>query len=313
VVDVSDPTNPTVVGFYETPGSASDVEARGHYAYVADGDAGFRVVDVSDPANPTEVGSCLTPAAVNHVAIDGRYAYAAGNQAGLRLVDVSDPVNPVEVGYFDPPGDSIGTVAAGSGHVYLADGYPETWGGVFILRNMLVGHQASGMVQLDNGTPLPGVTVSAGPGYEAITDATGVYTITGLMTGTHTLTPSLTEYIFFPPTRTVTVPPDATGQDFVAVPNVPVEADFTGQPTAGLPPLTVVFTNTSVGDYDTSLWLFGDGVTSTLPGPTHTYPAAGVYTVTLAVDGPGGADTEVKPRYITVQYGTYLPVILRGP
>jgi CSLREA domain-containing protein len=89
-------------------------------------------------------------------------------------------------------------------------------------------------------------------------------------------------------------------------------ADFVGQPTAGLPPLTVVFTNTSTGDYDTSLWLFGDGFTSTLPSPTHTYPAAGVYTVTLAVDGPGGADTKVKPRYITVQYGIYLPLLLRS-
>jgi PKD repeat protein len=71
-------------------------------------------------------------------------------------------------------------------------------------------------------------------------------------------------------------------------------------------------TNTSTGEYDTSLWLFGDGVTSTLTSPTHTYVAVGSYTVTLTVDGSGGTDTEIKERYITVQHGVYLPVILRG-
>jgi hypothetical protein len=93
---------------------------------------------------------------------------------------------------------------------------------------------------------------------------------------------------------------------------IPVEADFVARPTDGPPPLTVVFTNTSTGDHDTSLWLFGDGITSTLPGPTHTYTAVGAYTVTLTVDGPGGAGTEVKEHYITVQYGVYLPVIWRS-
>jgi PKD repeat protein len=91
---------------------------------------------------------------------------------------------------------------------------------------------------------------------------------------------------------------------------IPVQADFAAKPTAGLPPLTVVFTNTSTGDYDTSLWLFGDEIASTLESPTHTYTAAGAYTVTLIVDGPGGTDTEVKPQYITVQYGVYLPLLL---
>jgi PKD repeat protein len=42
----------------------------------------------------------------------------------------------------------------------------------------------------------------------------------------------------------------------------------------------MVFTNTSSGA-DTYLWDFGDGITSTLEHPTHTYAAAGTYTVTL--------------------------------
>lgn len=40
-------------------------------------------------------------------------------------------------------------------------------------------------------------------------------------------------------------------------------------------------------------WDFGDGATSTLENPTHTYPAAGTYTVNLvASDGIGGVATD---------------------
>ena len=92
----------------------------------------------------------------------------------------------------------------------------------------------------------------------------------------------------------------------------PAQADFTASPTSGVAPLTVVFTNTSSGNYTTSLWDFGDDITSTLQSPTHIYTAGGVYTVTLTVSGPGGSDTEEKAGYITVRYGVYLPLILRN-
>ena len=78
-----------------------------------------------------------------------------------------------------------------------------------------------------------------------------------------------------------------------------VEAGFTAWPTAGAAPLTVVFTNTSTGSYDASLWDFGDGLTSTVESPAHTYGMAGVYTVSLAVSGPGGSDALTRTNYIT--------------
>lgn len=89
-------------------------------------------------------------------------------------------------------------------------------------------------------------------------------------------------------------------------------ADFIASPTSGVIPLMVVFTNTSTGGYTESLWNFGDGMTNTLENTTHTYTVAGTYTVTLAIDGPGGSDTEAKAEYIAVvdEYGVYLPLIL---
>jgi len=85
VVDISDPTNPAEVGFYDTPGYAYDVAVAGGYAYVADG-RGLRVVDVSDPSNPTEVGFYDTPGSAADVAVAGGYAYVADWNGGLLIL-----------------------------------------------------------------------------------------------------------------------------------------------------------------------------------------------------------------------------------
>jgi PKD repeat protein len=73
-----------------------------------------------------------------------------------------------------------------------------------------------------------------------------------------------------------------------------------------------VFANTSSGDYASSLWDLGDGVTSTLESPAHTYAAVGAYTVRLEVSGPGGRDAAAREAYIVVEpYRVYLPLVLR--
>jgi hypothetical protein len=41
VIDVSNPSSPREVGFYDTPGWASGVAVSGTYAYVADGGRAF--------------------------------------------------------------------------------------------------------------------------------------------------------------------------------------------------------------------------------------------------------------------------------
>ncbi len=87
----------------------------------------------------------------------------------------------------------------------------------------------------------------------------------------------------------------ATAQTYV----VPAQAGFVGNPTSGIAPLLVSFTNQSSGDYDTCAWTFGDGGTSASCGdPTHTYTVAGLYTVALTVSGPGGTDTLTRTSYI---------------
>ncbi len=92
---------------------------------------------------------------------------------------------------------------------------------------------------------------------------------------------------------------------------------FTGSPISGPGPLTVDFTDQSTGSITEWSWDFGDGATSNVQNPSHTYDAAGDYTVSLTVSGPGGSDTETKTDYVHVTEPTqgdifvYLPLVLR--
>ena len=89
-------------------------------------------------------------------------------------------------------------------------------------------------------------------------------------------------------------------------PSSPV-ASFTGTPTTGSAPLAVTFTNTSTGQITTWSWTFGDNTGSSVQHPQHTYANAGSYTVTLTVNGPGGANTATKQGYITVTTPPHRP------
>jgi PKD repeat protein len=92
----------------------------------------------------------------------------------------------------------------------------------------------------------------------------------------------------------------------------PVQAGFEAAPREGFAPLAVTFTNRTTGDGSVNLWTFGDGGSSLLPSPVYTYTAAGVYTITLMVSGPGGTDTLVRPAYVTVQPRKFfLPLVRR--
>ncbi|QEC67147.1 PKD domain-containing protein [Panacibacter ginsenosidivorans] len=86
--------------------------------------------------------------------------------------------------------------------------------------------------------------------------------------------------------------------------------NVTGKPTASftspsvltscLPPLTVQFNNTSV-NATTYVWDFGDGTTSALDSPQHTYTVSGNYTVKLiAISAGGCSDTITRNNYVRI-------------
>jgi len=94
---------------------------------------------------------------------------------------------------------------------------------------------------------------------------------------------------------------DSTTQTITVNPE-PV-ADFSAPITSRCePPLTVNFQDISTGGAISWQWNFGDGGTSTLQNPAHTYTAYGTFTVTLiSTNVFGCSDTIVRANYIRIQ------------
>lgn len=96
--------------------------------------------------------------------------------------------------------------------------------------------------------------------------------VSGLVSGINTLRWTLTGY-------------DCEAYDEVRIRMVdePI-ASFNIENTEGCEPLTVLFTNTTIGNAEYK-WEFGDGSTSDLRNPEHTFEKAGIYTVKLTAKG----------------------------
>jgi PKD repeat protein len=95
----------------------------------------------------------------------------------------------------------------------------------------------------------------------------------------------------------VSAPGSCTGT--VTIQAVPTAA-FSANAFAGCAPFTVNFTNQSQNAV-TYLWTFGDGTPPvTSPSPTHTFTAAGTYTVKLKVFSTGGNDSSTVTQAVTV-------------
>ncbi len=79
-----------------------------------------------------------------------------------------------------------------------------------------------------------------------------------------------------------------------------ISASFTSDMQSGNAPLKVQFTNQSTGTVNSSIWDFGDGSTSNVYNPVHTYEQTGIYTVSLRVENKIAADEMVKLEFIKV-------------
>ncbi len=97
-----------------------------------------------------------------------------------------------------------------------------------------------------------------------------------------------------------------SASDYITVVSGTVTPDvsFTADVVQGAIPLTVQFTDTSENSPTSWLWSFGDGVSSTLQNPSHTYSESGTYTVKLTAANGGGSNTVTRSGYITVTEAT---------
>ena len=80
---------------------------------------------------------------------------------------------------------------------------------------------------------------------------------------------------------------------------LPPYAVFTADPIEGMVPLTVTFTDISIGSVKERIWSFGDKTESKNPIAEHTYTKAGTYPISLTVTGYDGT-IDRSAGFITV-------------
>lgn len=107
-VDISDPSNPILLGQVPTNGIISDIAKEDNYVYLAEEDSGLKVIDVSNTSNPLQVSEMLLTGPVNKLIVSNQTLYIAeggydGSQwiGGLRTLDISDPLNPMPLGFYN--------------------------------------------------------------------------------------------------------------------------------------------------------------------------------------------------------------------
>ncbi len=109
----------------------------------------------------------------------------------------------------------------------------------------------------------------------------------------------------FPSLQEVTVVP-AT---ILVVPG----ASFTWSPPESVVDQLITFTDTSSGDPTSWLWDFGDGATSDLQNPTHSYASQGDFNVSLTATNEAGSDTATESLEIGAGSGCTLTCTASAP
>ncbi|GEM_PF-1625967 len=87
-------------------------------------------------------------------------------------------------------------------------------------------------------------------------------------------------------------------------------ADFSADVLLGEKPLSVQFTNRSVGEIDSLVWYFGDGDSAYTENPRHIYTHDGSYPVRLRIFGKLGSSEKVRSDYVIVEQA---PLVVHSP
>lgn len=92
ILDVTNPSNPLLVGQIETIGGAFGIEIVNDTAYISGDVEGVYVVDISDITKPLITGIVDSPGSALHSQVDGDKVYVADSTAGLSILPL-----PIEI------------------------------------------------------------------------------------------------------------------------------------------------------------------------------------------------------------------------
>jgi hypothetical protein len=113
IINITNPSSPTLTGSYDTPDFALGVQVVGNYAYVADSFSGLQILNITNPSSPTLIGSFDTPGLAIGVQVVGNYAYVADGSSGLQIINITNPSSPTLTGSYDTPDSAEGVLVVG--------------------------------------------------------------------------------------------------------------------------------------------------------------------------------------------------------
>ena len=99
VYDISTPSSPNLVYWYDSPGYAKHILINGTKLYLSDGEFGVKVFDISSPSSPTLTGLISTVGDASKTDIYGNYLIVAEASVGVEIFDISSS-SPVRVSYI---------------------------------------------------------------------------------------------------------------------------------------------------------------------------------------------------------------------
>lgn len=120
IVDISNPTHPTLEGEYTQSGQVGYVVVVGTLAYLLSRDK-LQILNVSNPSAVQVVSTYMLPTNATDIVVAGAYAYIAlvncepaCDAGSLAIVDVSNPATPRTVGSVVTPGGPQSIALSGS-------------------------------------------------------------------------------------------------------------------------------------------------------------------------------------------------------
>jgi len=134
LIDVSDPTSPSVVKSYSLSGAPRSLAFSNNYIYLPSFFYGLVVFDANDPLSAFISGVNEIPVNAHHIAVSGNYAYIANSPDGASLsqvndvtvINVSNPSAPLYVGNYTkgPSTSGMGSIwdlAVSGDYIYVND------------------------------------------------------------------------------------------------------------------------------------------------------------------------------------------------
>jgi hypothetical protein len=167
------------------------------------------------PPGPPAAPSNLQATAIDPTQIRLNWNDNSSDEAGFRIYEGATLITTVATNTISY---TVGGLAPNSSHCYQVfafNNYGQNGSNSACATTPPAPtYTFSGQVTDTSGNPIAGVILSDGVGHTATTNTSGNYTLSGLVAGTYTITPTKNDYRFLPASLSVSVPPSKTGQNF---------------------------------------------------------------------------------------------------